>query len=110
MSTPVKIILAIVVALILLGFLRNLLLAAVFYGVLAAAAIAILALLWRWLVGRDSAKTAAARPLSERKIERRATKELKVLERRVQAESHPTPTTAPTVQEPEQQKLGQRGR
>jgi type VI protein secretion system component VasK len=111
MSTPVKVILAVLAALMLFGFLWSLLSSVVVYVLLAAGAIAILWLLGRWLVGRGKATaTTVVRAPNEKKVERKAERELKELERRVHVEPTTPPTTTRTGTEPEteQQKLGRR--
>jgi hypothetical protein len=111
MSTLVKVILAILATLMLLGFLWSLLSSVVVYVLLAAGAITILGLLGRWLFGRSRASVnTSVRAPNEKKVERKAERELKELERRV----HVEPTTPPatirtgTESETEQQKLGRR--
>jgi ABC-type nickel/cobalt efflux system permease component RcnA len=83
MNTTVKVILAIVAALILLGFLKNLLFSFVFYALLAAGAVAILALIARWLIGRGSTVQTSRKQPNTRTTERQAERELKQLEKRV---------------------------
>jgi type VI protein secretion system component VasK len=109
MSSPVKAILTILAALMLLGFLWSLLSSVVVYVLLATGAIAVLWLLGRCLFGHNSRTIAAAvRAPHEKKVERKAERELKELERRVHVEPTPSPTITRTGTEleTEQQKLG----
>jgi hypothetical protein len=83
MSTPVKIILAIVVALILLGVLYSILSSVFIYIVLALGAITGLYLIGRWLLGRGSDQRIAAGGPAPKNADKRAARELKKIERRI---------------------------
>jgi hypothetical protein len=86
MSVAVKILLAIVAAVVLFSILYTVVSSLFAYALIALGVIGVLALLWRWLAGRGgaSAPFRLARAVTEpKRRDKRAARDLQKLERKL---------------------------